>query len=218
MNKSHNLTTNTTNTHMDMSWFAYLHIILHVRFGLCIAAIFVQIIGIYALCHMKKQKNQVVILINLTVAELIFASTFLSMSIMGLFYYDESHYDGRAKVFDDFRSIALPPTFVLVKKYVRNGMGLEFTLSMCFLTTDRFIHTVLPLKYSIAAEEKKIFKKLILCTWVCFVRHHGYLRQRYQYHGQLRCHHCHDCNHCGVLCQYYMGRETFTGCAEPTGR
>ena len=42
-------------------------------------------------------------------------------------------------------------------------------INLIFLTADRFVHTVLPMSYSVAAEEKGIFKKLIIGAWVFLV-------------------------------------------------
>ena len=137
---------------------------IYFKLTLCIIAILTQIIGIYALAKMKKKTNQVMILINLTLSEMILLSTFLAMSIMGLLYYDNEYYQV-ADTFDQFRLLALPNMFVKVKQYVRNGIGIQVNLSLVFLTVDRFIHTVLPMRYALAAEDKKIFKKLIMGTW-----------------------------------------------------
>ena len=108
-------------------------------------------------------------MINLTVAEMLIIAIFLSMAVMGLLHYKEQHYDGNAKSFEDFRAIALPERLVKVKKCIRNGFGIEVTLSQCFLTVDRFIHTVLPLRYAISSEERRVFQKLIIATWVLCV-------------------------------------------------
>ena len=53
--------------------------------------------------------------------------------------------------------------------YYKTSAKILINLSLAFLTVDRFIHTVLPMRYAFAVEEKKIFKKLILPSWIMAV-------------------------------------------------
>ena len=135
------------------------------RFVLSLAGITVHVIGIYALRKMKKRTNQVMILMNLSVSEIIWLGAFTIACLIGLLHYRDAHYED-SHSFDHFRRKAIPRLYITIQTYISKVALCETAFTLVFLTVDRFIHTVPPIKYSIMSEEKDVFKKLIVTSWI----------------------------------------------------
>ena len=79
---------------------------LYSRIFLGVIGISIQIVGIYALSKTKKKTSQVLMLMSLTVSEMILICVFFMMSIMGLIFYQDQHYQ-KADSYDEFDSLFL---------------------------------------------------------------------------------------------------------------
>ena len=142
-----------------------LYRIIYIKTTLCFIGIFIHCIGIYALAKTRRKTNQVIILLNLSISEIIMLSSFAVSSVAGLVFYKEANYE-EAVIFNDYRYSSLPDIFVIWKGYATQLAVALTSITLMFLTTDRFIHTVLPFWFAAAAEDKSVFKKLIVGSWI----------------------------------------------------
>ena len=125
--------------------------------SLSVLGMFLHAMGLYILTKARRKTSQVFILMNLSATYLIFFVVKVGATgdRLGVEKYDSVD-------FDDTRNITQVAVFMVFGSIT----GIELTFTMLFLTADRFINCVLPLKYSIQADEKKLFKKLIIASWI----------------------------------------------------
>ena len=141
-----------------------LYIIRSIKVFLSCMGIFIHSVGIYALTKMRRRTDQVRILINLSVSELIIIVS-LAFSF-GFDDYQEHHYVGATSYSAFLKNVRNDDALFIIPAFIKYvGVGVT-TINLMLLTTDRVIHTVLPLRYVASAQDHEIFKKLIVGSWV----------------------------------------------------
>ena len=139
--------------------------ILTINIVISIIALPLHLIGIYALKMSKKWNNQVIILMNLSVAEIILLINEIINSSIGLKEYDE-------KYFVHTNNITNHPDKAYTELYLQIYVFTIYvgipgvTLSLMLLTIDRLICILSPLHYQIVAEERSIFQKMVIGSWL----------------------------------------------------
>ena len=135
---------------MDATYVIYL-----VNVQLSSIALLLHLLGVYVLKVSKKWNNQIMILMNLSVAEMVMLVNHVIADCMRLSNYSEDKL--RKELLGDYNKIEL---FLSYLSYN------ELTLSLILLTADRLICVLSPLNYNIILEEKSIFQKMIIVSWL----------------------------------------------------
>ena len=119
-----------------------------------IIGLLLHLIGVYTLKVRTKWNNQVIILMNLSLTEIILITNDIilsSMRLNGCHSYDyKSFPEFYRKIFTFLVFFGIP----------------EITLSLILLTIDRLICVLSPLNYRIVAEEKSLFQKMVIGSWL----------------------------------------------------
>ena len=144
-----------------------LYVLLSIKLFLCSIGILLHGVGIYALSKSKRLRtDEVRILVSLSMSELIMLVKMTSDAIVGYQLYQDQHY-GESPSFPEFLKQVLNDGIkyktVLFLKNVGIGM---IVANLMLLSMNRFVHTMLPLRYAASAQDKSIFQKLIYSLWI----------------------------------------------------
>ena len=141
-----------------------IYAILSIKIVFSIIGSHLHGVGIYTLKR-NKWNNQVIILINLSTAEIIILINFIISDSMG--FMEQSNENNTNVIINGVvGSKTLPEIYKQIYILILYFGGFEMQFLLMLLTVERLICILSPLHYHIVVEEKLIIQKLVLCSWL----------------------------------------------------
>ena len=140
-----------------------IYAILSIKIVFSIIGLLLHGVGIYTLKR-NKWNNQVIILINLSTAEIILLINFIIEDSMG--FMEQSNENNTNVIINGMvGSKTLPENYKQIYIFILYIGGFEMEFLLMILTVERLICILSPLHYHIIVEEKLIIQKIVLCSW-----------------------------------------------------
>ena len=142
-----------------------IHAMLSIDIILCAVGLLLHIIGLYVLKVNKKLNIDSYILINLSVAEVILLINQIIKSSMGMNKYSDKYYtDGNNFPILEYKTFS--NVYMQIVVLIKYTGCCEVNLLLIFLTIERLICVLSPLRYHIRLKEKSIYLKSIIYSWL----------------------------------------------------
>ena len=141
-----------------------IYAIHSIKIVLSIIGLLLHGMGIYSLKKRNKWNNQVIILMNLSTAEIILLTNVIIADSMGFMKQSEEYYANG--IIDTLvGSKVLPEIYKQVYCIIFYFGCLEMKSLLILLTIERLICILSPLHYHIVVQEKSIFQKMVITSW-----------------------------------------------------
>ena len=139
-----------------------IYAILSIKIVFSIIGLLLHGVGIYTLKR-NKWNNQVIILINLSTAEIIL----LVITAHSMGFMEQSNENNTNVIINGVvGSKSLPGIYKQICTLIFYFVGFELKFVLMLLTVERLICILSPLHYHIVVEEKLIIQKIVLCSWL----------------------------------------------------
>ena len=141
-----------------------LAVLKSAKLFICVIVFPLHGLGLYVVKYWRSKSTQLTVLMSLSSAEIIHSLGNMIMQFVSVVYHQKDSYNEAVYV-ENYNKVTIPDSVIHLYEYLICVGIIQVNFSLILLTIERLVCIVLPRKYSVAAENLKVYKKLLICSW-----------------------------------------------------